>query len=113
MQEKRAAYFDCMARPRSLNIHLFAFLYMHFIWSNNPFLDMGGGSVDLTPLPWNHHGFSIKEVVNVDGDEFNVYRTGGEGVAIFCLHGAGYTGLSFARLAVSFILILLSLYPIG
>jgi len=62
---------------------------------------MGGGSVDLSPLPWNHYGFSIKEVVNIDGDEFNVYRTGGEGVAIFCLHGAGYTGLSFARLAGS------------
>ena len=75
---------------------------MHLILNNNSLSDMRGGSVDLSPLPWNHHGFSIKEVVNIDGDEFNVYRTGGEGVAIFCLHGAGYTGLSFARLAVSF-----------
>jgi protein phosphatase methylesterase 1 len=55
--------------------------------------------IDLSPLPWNTYGFDVKETVTVDNDKFNVYRHGNKGVLFFCIHCAGYTGLSFAQLA--------------
>uniref|UniRef100_A0A7E4UZE1 Protein phosphatase methylesterase 1 n=1 Tax=Panagrellus redivivus TaxID=6233 RepID=A0A7E4UZE1_PANRE len=56
-------------------------------------------AVDLSPLPWDAYGFTEKQIVDVDGDQFNVYRGGDKGIAVICIHGAGYTGLSFAQLA--------------
>jgi protein phosphatase methylesterase 1 len=54
---------------------------------------------DISPLPWNTYGFDVKEIVEVGKDKFNVYRHGNKGILFFCVHGAGYTGLSFAQLA--------------
>uniref|UniRef100_A0A914P6T7 Protein phosphatase methylesterase 1 n=2 Tax=Panagrolaimus davidi TaxID=227884 RepID=A0A914P6T7_9BILA len=55
--------------------------------------------IDLSPLPWNTQGFDERETVEIDNDKFNVYRYGNKGVLFFCIHGAGYTGLSFAQFA--------------
>lgn len=63
---------------------------------------MGGGIADCSPLPWDHSGFKCKQSIEIDGDVFNVYREGTEGIVVFCLHGAGYTGLTFTQFAVGF-----------
>lgn len=57
-------------------------------------------NIDLSPLPWDSYGFDVKETVEISNDKFNVYRSGNTGILIFCIHGAGYTGLTFAQLAV-------------
>ena len=54
-----------------------------------------------SPLPWSEFGFDEKNTVQVGDDKFNYYRRGNTGPLFFCIHGAGYTGLSFAQLAVS------------
>ncbi|KAF6159705.1 hypothetical protein GIB67_029963 [Kingdonia uniflora] len=53
-----------------------------------------------SPLQWS--GYFDKEVdVRIAGsnDVFHVYMAGTEGPVVFCLHGGGYSGLSFALAA--------------
>lgn len=54
------------------------------------------------PLPWQGHFDEEREVVIQDsGDKFHLYLAGSEGPVLFCLHGGGYSGLSFALAAGS------------
>jgi acetyl esterase/lipase len=45
--------------------------------------------------------FTKQEQVKVESSKciFNVYIAGDHGPVVFCLHGAGYTGLTFALVA--------------
>lgn len=43
--------------------------------------------------------FTKQEQVHTRGCRFNVYMAGDKGPVVFCLHGAGYTGLTFALVA--------------
>lgn len=53
-----------------------------------------------SPLPWQGHFDEDKMVAIPDSDDiFHVYLAGTEGPVVFCLHGGGYTGLSFALIA--------------
>ncbi|KAI5058399.1 hypothetical protein GOP47_0026569 [Adiantum capillus-veneris] len=52
------------------------------------------------PLPWNGHFDEERDVViQSSGDKFHLYLAGSEGPVVFCLHGGGYSGLSFALAA--------------
>ncbi|KAG9456866.1 hypothetical protein H6P81_001374 [Aristolochia fimbriata] len=52
------------------------------------------------PLSWSDY-FDRAEDVCIPGsnDVFRVYTAGSEGPVVFCLHGGGYSGLSFALAA--------------
>ncbi|KAF8703205.1 hypothetical protein HU200_031993 [Digitaria exilis] len=52
------------------------------------------------PLDWSDY-FDEERRVAIPGtdDVFNVYMAGSEGPVVFCLHGGGYSGLSFALAA--------------
>jgi protein phosphatase methylesterase 1 len=52
------------------------------------------------PLDWSAY-FDEERRVAIPGTEdvFNVYTAGSEGPVVFCLHGGGYSGLSFALAA--------------
>ncbi|KAJ4827043.1 hypothetical protein Tsubulata_030791 [Turnera subulata] len=57
-------------------------------------------SQKYSPLDWN--GYFDKEVdvsIPDSNDVFHVYTAGTEGPVVFCLHGGGYSGLSFALAA--------------
>ena len=43
--------------------------------------------------------FARQEQVHTRECTFNVYVAGEKGPVVFCLHGAGYTGLTFALVA--------------
>lgn len=43
--------------------------------------------------------FTRQEQVHTRECTFNVYIAGDKGPVVFCLHGAGYTGLTFALVA--------------
>ncbi|KAF3790195.1 phosphatase methylesterase 1 protein [Nymphaea thermarum] len=49
------------------------------------------------PLEWSGY-FDKEEDVTIPGttDVFHVYSAGSDGPVVFCIHGGGYTGLSFA-----------------
>ncbi|CAM9003561.1 unnamed protein product [Rhodiola kirilowii] len=49
------------------------------------------------PLDWRDY-FDKEDDVSIPGssDVFHVYLAGAEGPVVFCLHGGGYSGLSFA-----------------
>ncbi|XP_068648307.1 uncharacterized protein [Aristolochia californica] len=53
-----------------------------------------------SPLKWSDC-FDHEEDVAIPGsnDVFHVYSAGSEGPVVFCLHGGGYSGLSFALAA--------------
>jgi protein phosphatase methylesterase 1 len=53
-----------------------------------------------SPLPWKGY-FDNEEDINIpeSNSTFHVYSAGTEGPVIFCLHGGGYSGLSFALAA--------------
>ncbi|GLJ31087.1 hypothetical protein SUGI_0622230 [Cryptomeria japonica] len=53
-----------------------------------------------SPLPWKGH-FDKEEDINIPDSNttFHVYSAGTEGPVVFCLHGGGYSGLSFALAA--------------
>lgn len=53
-----------------------------------------------SPLPWKGY-FDNEEDINIpeSNSTFHVYCAGTEGPVIFCLHGGGYSGLSFALAA--------------
>lgn len=57
-------------------------------------------SSKYAPLPWKGH-FEEEQDVSIPDSQntFHVYTTGTEGAVVFCLHGAGYSGLSFALVA--------------
>ncbi|KAK1275870.1 hypothetical protein QJS04_geneDACA009919 [Acorus gramineus] len=50
-----------------------------------------------SPLEWLGY-FDKEEDISISGsnDVFHVYTAGSEGPIVFCLHGGGYSGLSFA-----------------
>ncbi|GAQ88359.1 alpha/beta hydrolase superfamily [Klebsormidium nitens] len=52
------------------------------------------------PLPWSNY-FDEERDVEIAGttDMFHVYSAGKEGPVLLCLHGGGYTGVSFATAA--------------
>nr|TKW04541.1 hypothetical protein SEVIR_7G117100v2 [Setaria viridis] len=52
------------------------------------------------PLDWSAY-FDEERSVAIPGtdDVFNVYTAGSDGPVVFCLHGGGYSGLSFALAA--------------
>eukprot|EP00252_Welwitschia_mirabilis_P014094 TRINITY_DN31127_c0_g1_i1.p1 TRINITY_DN31127_c0_g1~~TRINITY_DN31127_c0_g1_i1.p1 ORF type:complete len:341 (+),score=82.23 TRINITY_DN31127_c0_g1_i1:316-1338(+) len=54
----------------------------------------------FSPLPWKDY-FDSEEDVSIpeSSNIFHVYRAGSEGPVVFCLHGGGYSGLSFALAA--------------
>ncbi|XP_073132130.1 uncharacterized protein [Henckelia pumila] len=49
------------------------------------------------PLDWKSY-FDQEEDVHIEDSEevFHIYKAGTEGPVVFCLHGGGYSGLSFA-----------------
>ncbi|KAL5776204.1 hypothetical protein ACOSP7_009130 [Xanthoceras sorbifolium] len=50
-----------------------------------------------SPLDWSGYFDEEKDVSIPDSnDVFHVYMAGTEGAVVFCLHGGGYSGLSFA-----------------
>ncbi|CAL5027315.1 unnamed protein product [Urochloa decumbens] len=52
------------------------------------------------PLDWSAYFDEERRVAIPDTDDvFNVYTAGSEGPVVFCLHGGGYSGLSFALAA--------------
>ncbi|XP_058090080.1 uncharacterized protein LOC131236713 isoform X2 [Magnolia sinica] len=53
-----------------------------------------------SPLDWKGY-FDQEEDVTIAGsnDVFHVYTAGSQGPVVFCLHGGGYSGLSFALAA--------------
>ncbi|KAG2566431.1 hypothetical protein PVAP13_7NG192500 [Panicum virgatum] len=52
------------------------------------------------PLDWSAYFDEERRVVIPGTDDiFNVYTAGSEGPVVFCLHGGGYSGLSFALAA--------------
>ncbi|KAH9322331.1 hypothetical protein KI387_016970, partial [Taxus chinensis] len=53
-----------------------------------------------SPLPWKDH-FDYEEDIGIpeSNNTFHVYSAGTEGPVVFCLHGGGYSGLSFALAA--------------
>lgn len=52
---------------------------------------------NYSPLDWSDY-FDREEDVSIPGsdDVFHVYMAGNEGPVVFCLHGGGFSGLSFA-----------------
>ncbi|CAM6113999.1 unnamed protein product [Calypogeia fissa] len=57
-------------------------------------------SSKYSPLPWEGHFDEEKDVMIPDTqDVFHVYMAGTQGPVVFCLHGGGYSGLSFALVA--------------
>lgn len=53
-----------------------------------------------SPLPWQGHFDEDKMIAIPDSEDvFHVYSAGTQGPVVFCLHGGGYTGLSFALIA--------------
>ncbi|KAH9614122.1 hypothetical protein KSS87_018035, partial [Heliosperma pusillum] len=59
-----------------------------------------GSSNKYSPLDWLSY-FDQQEDICIPNTEnvFHVYKAGTEGPVIFCLHGGGYAGLSFASSA--------------
>ncbi|KAG8064625.1 hypothetical protein GUJ93_ZPchr0004g38280 [Zizania palustris] len=52
------------------------------------------------PLDWSAYFDEERSVAVADTEDvFNVYTAGSEGPVVFCLHGGGYSGLSFALAA--------------
>ncbi|KAE8666417.1 Phosphatase methylesterase 1 isoform 2 [Hibiscus syriacus] len=54
-------------------------------------------SEKYSPLDWSNY-FDREEDVSIpdSNDVFHLYMAGTEGPVVFCLHGGGYSGLSFA-----------------
>ncbi|KAK6257869.1 hypothetical protein QUC31_001328 [Theobroma cacao] len=56
-----------------------------------------GFSQNYSPLDWSGYFDREEDICIPDSnDVFHLYMTGTEGPVIFCLHGGGYSGLSFA-----------------
>ncbi|EOY17098.1 Phosphatase methylesterase 1 isoform 1 [Theobroma cacao] len=56
-----------------------------------------GFSQKYSPLDWSGYFDREEDICIPDSnDVFHLYMTGTEGPVIFCLHGGGYSGLSFA-----------------
>ncbi|XP_068917137.1 protein phosphatase methylesterase 1-like isoform X4 [Tenebrio molitor] len=54
---------------------------------------------DFAPLKWSQY-FDIEDKVTTDHGTFHYYKKGDTGPAIVCLHGGGYSGLTWALFAV-------------
>ncbi|KAJ7561347.1 hypothetical protein O6H91_03G024800 [Diphasiastrum complanatum] len=56
--------------------------------------------VKYSPLPWEDYFDEAKDIL-IPGSEkvFRIYTAGNDGPVVFCLHGGGYSGLSFALVA--------------
>eukprot|EP00250_Pteridium_aquilinum_P016159 c22971_g1_i1 orf=175-1152(+) len=58
------------------------------------------GSGRFAPLSWKgHFDEEIDVTISNSGNKFHLYLAGTEGPVVFCLHGGGYSGLSFALAA--------------
>lgn len=56
------------------------------------------GKRDYTPVSWDQY-FQRAVDVKVDADTFHVYESGSAGPVCFCLHGGGFSALSWAILS--------------
>ncbi|EFA10997.1 protein phosphatase methylesterase 1 [Tribolium castaneum] len=54
---------------------------------------------DFAPLKWDQY-FDSEDDVTTDSGTFHVYKKGDSGPAVVCLHGGGYSGLTWALFAV-------------
>ncbi|OAP01135.1 hypothetical protein AXX17_AT4G11270 [Arabidopsis thaliana] len=57
-------------------------------------------SEKYSPVEWKSY-FDKEDDISITGsdDVFHVYMAGNEGPVVFCLHGGGYSGLSFSIVA--------------
>lgn len=59
---------------------------------------------DYHPIHWSQY-FTSSEIVNVnETDSFRVYRRGDSGPLLVLLHGGGFSALTWAMFAVSFLI---------
>lgn len=56
------------------------------------------GKRDYTPVSWDHYFEKVVDV-KVDADTFRVYENGSAGPVCLCLHGGGFSALSWAVLS--------------
>lgn len=56
--------------------------------------------VDFKPILWTNY-FQNQFTVETDDENFHIYSTGCTGPILLCLHGGGYSGLTWALFAVS------------
>ncbi|XP_044510423.1 protein phosphatase methylesterase 1-like isoform X2 [Mangifera indica] len=64
---------------------------------DNSWLAARSSPQKYSPLDWSGYFDEEKDVSIPDSnDVFHVYMAGTEGPVVFCLHGGGYSGLSFA-----------------
>lgn len=62
--------------------------------------DDGADAAVCLPLPWqNYFDRQLSVACPSRGATFNVYQAGDSGPVVLCLHGGGYTGLSWALFA--------------
>lgn len=54
---------------------------------------------EFSPLRWNIF-FDTKNLLNIDGELFNVYIKGNSGPLFYLIHGGGYGGLTWACFVV-------------
>ncbi|XP_072402342.1 protein phosphatase methylesterase 1 [Diabrotica undecimpunctata] len=57
-----------------------------------------GLTKDFTPIKWSEY-FEKEEIIQLANGEFHVYTKGSEGPILLCLHGGGYSGLTWALFA--------------
>lgn len=62
-------------------------------------VNMGRGPTDFTPLPAKNY-FNDEIQITTDNGTFNVFKLGTSGPLLCCLHGGGYSGLTWALFAV-------------
>ncbi|XP_050517786.1 protein phosphatase methylesterase 1-like [Diabrotica virgifera virgifera] len=57
-----------------------------------------GLAKDFSPIKWSEY-FEKEELIQLANGEFHVYTKGSEGPILLCLHGGGYSGLTWALFA--------------
>ena len=55
---------------------------------------------DFNPVKWSQY-FDTEETVETENGTFHIYKKGASGPAVVCLHGGGYSGLTWALFAVN------------
>ncbi|XP_038994489.1 protein phosphatase methylesterase 1-like isoform X2 [Hibiscus syriacus] len=80
-------------RFKERNLPFSMFPYLIFLFRRS-------SSEKYSPLDWSDY-FDREEDVSIpdSNDVFHLYMAGTEGPVVFCLHGGGYSGLSFALTA--------------
>ncbi|KAJ8983892.1 hypothetical protein NQ317_000928 [Molorchus minor] len=59
----------------------------------------GAANQNFTPIKWSEY-FDKEEKIETARGKFHVYSKGNEGPILLCLHGGGYSGLTWALFAV-------------